>query len=653
MKISLVQRALLTFVLCSSSAAAVPSSSDDANHSTSSVSPVTQIPNAPLLNPPPLDPNATTTLASTWLTSSAAVPLFNLSSTFETHTSTAPSSDNDILSLTSSNSTGTSSSTGLASVGDIASLNVSDVPQSTALDSSLNLSSDSSRAPVAHSMTNLGPFTNTSQSWSNNRESGKTEPVLQFSKTSDAPLPTERFANHTVLRSSETILPPSIVIVSSPSGTTSPSSVTSPQAFGAALSTSGASSLASVTRSSSTGTSLLASGIRLSSTGTSSPALGTRSSSTSTSSPALGTRSSSAGTSSPPSGIIPPLFAVTSSLPSGTSLPPPAVTFLTTDDEVQSGASNLSILIVPIFPLLQSWMKNPRGDVTPITNELNKILPQAISLLRKLPEPPGPVEPCKKMSRRLVLGQNYVLHERDLIKNIFKTAFSLVKCIKDSMEKIKDTVTTKAEDVEGKIKTLTTDLAPMVDMLKAANPEKEPSGPRSNEPTTARSTSVRSTSARSTSSSSSSCTPRTVSNCNIACIVISTATAVGRVAKRADTKSCSTKCGPPITKCDATGVTSASTVTSTTTTKIYEPCSPDCTECVSNQYDRLKEVPKGFLTASNGALYKPVPTGQVSTIRARSLQETRELQHRNISRRAFSNYNDEPWKGKFPSISAL
>ncbi|KAF2121597.1 hypothetical protein BDV96DRAFT_594777 [Lophiotrema nucula] len=108
-------------------------------------------------------------------------------------------------------------------------------------------------------------------------------------------------------------------------------------------------------------------------------------------------------------------------------------------------------------------------------------------------------------------------------------------------------------------------------------------------------------------SSSSSCTLKTASNCTIACTVTAVTT-VGDIKRRKEGEACSTVCRAPITSCDATGVTTTSTVT--TTSAIVPRCSPGCAEC--NRSSRLP-MPEsidlsGYSTATNGVLFLPAQT---------------------------------------------
>ena len=271
------------------------------------------------------------------------------------------------------------------------------------------------------------------------------------------------------------------------------------------------------------------------------------------------------------------------SLPPGITITPslPITTLVPTRTEVQSSASDLSIAIVGVFPIIQNWIEDPAAHITGVIDELNNILPEAAGFLAKLPKPTDGVEPCRSGKRRRSEPDRdtyAVLGERDLLGGLFKTAFSLVNCVINTTNKVKDAVvggTTAAVDT---VKGLQDDLKPLLDALNDVVPdgysEASDSASDTEEPT---------------ETSSSTCTLTTVSNCDITCTATATTT-IGRPNKRAQGDVCPTVCGEPITKCDVTGVTSSSTVTTTTTTA-RQLCARDCDSCNGNVRRLVNDAP--------------------------------------------------------------
>ena len=125
----------------------------------------------------------------------------------------------------------------------------------------------------------------------------------------------------------------------------------------------------------------------------------------------------------------------------------------------------MSIIIAGVFPLLQNWIEKPEPpQVTGITNELDNILPKATDFLGKLPKPTDGIEPCKSRSKhRRKEDTGLVEHKRNLLGGLFKTAFSLVTCVIDTTNKIKDGVVKEAIE---NVKSLEEDLKPLLDALK-------------------------------------------------------------------------------------------------------------------------------------------------------------------------------------------
>lgn len=192
------------------------------------------------------------------------------------------------------------------------------------------------------------------------------------------------------------------------------------------------------------------------------------------------------------------------------------------------------------------------------------------------------------------------LNEHDLLGNLFKTAFSLVNCVIETTKKVKIAMNQGTESAVQTVEGLQNDLKSMLVAFNEIGPEEEtgPSNPASEIPSSA---------ATSLSSSSSSCALRTASNCNIGCTatIISTR---GGLNKRAEGTACKTACGAPITKCDATGITSTST--STSTSVVRQRCSRNCASCNDNfeQIQVATSYPSGYRKASNGVFYSPAPT---------------------------------------------
>ena len=262
------------------------------------------------------------------------------------------------------------------------------------------------------------------------------------------------------------------------------------------------------------------------------------------------------------------------SLPPGITIPPslPITTLVPTGTEVQSSASDLSIAIVGAFPIIQNWIEDPATHVTSVIDELDNILPEAVGFLARLPKPTDGVEPCGSGKRRRSEQDRdtyAVLSERDLLGGLFKTAFSLVNCVINTTNEVKDAVvggTTAAVDT---VKGLQDDLKPLLDALNDVVPDGD-----------SKSSDSASETEEPTETSSSTCTLTTVSNCDITCTATATTTIEGPN-KRAQGDLCTTVCGAPITKCDVTGVTSSFTVTTTTTTA-RQLCARDCDSCNGN-----------------------------------------------------------------------
>ncbi|KAH8726151.1 hypothetical protein GQ44DRAFT_187304 [Phaeosphaeriaceae sp. PMI808] len=232
-------------------------------------------------------------------------------------------------------------------------------------------------------------------------------------------------------------------------------------------------------------------------------------------------------------------------LPPGITLAPnPSTTLATTGAEIRSSASDLSIVFAGIFPFLQNWIDNPSPPkITAVTNELGNILPKAIHLLAMLPKPTNGVEPCKHRRQRRSKQEGAAvqnLNERDIVGNLFKTAFSLVTCIIDTTNKMKDTIIKGTTDAVETVKAFQNDLQPMVDALNKVGPNEEEKPKSKSKPT----------STQPKSPSSSSCTLQTVRDCNIGCTA-RVITTIGGHNKRAEEDTCTTVCGAPITKCSA------------------------------------------------------------------------------------------------------
>jgi hypothetical protein len=229
-----------------------------------------------------------------------------------------------------------------------------------------------------------------------------------------------------------------------------------------------------------------------------------------------------------------------------------------------------------------------------VTDEFDNILPKAVNMLGKFPKPPDGVEPCN--GRRLRSEPGHII-PRGLFGGLFKTAFSLLSCVFETTNKVEDEVIKGTTDTVDTVKKLQDTLKPMIDALNEVE-EKIPSGSASEQPS----------STETKSSSSSSCTPQTVSNCNVHCTAIATTT-MGGPQKRDEKDGCSTACEAPITKCGTTGVTSVSTVTSTTTASQYVCEHSSCAACDTNDRAPLDDpILAGYSTASNGVLYQPAPT---------------------------------------------
>ena len=290
---------------------------------------------------------------------------------------------------------------------------------------------------------------------------------------------------------------------------------------------------------------------------------------------------------------------------------------------------------------MQNWINHPEGpQATAVTSELNRILPKAIDLLSKFPKPIGGVEPCNSKKRRRSNGgptSNKAIANRGLLNNIFKTAFSLLTCVINTADKVKDELIRGTTDVAGISKILQDDLKPMINMLNGIDPLEHPESP---DPT----------SDRQSTKSSSSCIPETVSNCKIECTAVTTTT-LGGINKRTDKDSCKTSCGAPITSCGATGVTSRSTVASTTTT--YQACAASCVDCNFNALDTRDTVPglDAFSKASKDVFFIPVPTMSTSmdhspAARARQpMPKETSLSERRLANRGFTNYRERKYGG--------
>lgn len=296
-----------------------------------------------------------------------------------------------------------------------------------------------------------------------------------------------------------------------------------------------------------------------------------------------------------------------------------------------------------MFPLIQNWIDNPQpSEIATVMGELDKILPKASEFLGKLPKPTDGVEPCKSGLRRRDLEEleDLELHrfqKRTFLDGLFKTAFSLVTCVIDGTNKVKSGVINGATEV---VKSLSEDLKPMVEALNKVDPTEEPRPSAS--------ISDQQGSSQSESSSSSSCTLRTVSDCNIACTATAITT-VGGIRKRAEGDSCTTVCGSPVTRCDATGVTTASTVTSTSSA--FQRCSPDCAGCNANgRPPRPQRSDLGtYSTATNGVLFLPAQTvtelPSDEAVAARGVTPRETGSPSSNYKRALTNPNDDRFRG--------
>jgi hypothetical protein len=259
------------------------------------------------------------------------------------------------------------------------------------------------------------------------------------------------------------------------------------------------------------------------------------------------------------------------------------------------------MVFIGIYPLLDSWINTPDAPrVTAVTNQLNNVLPKAFDLWDKFPKPTDGAEPCNnEHHRRSEAGHIIVptLNDRSVFGGLFKTAFSLLNCVIDTANKLKDEVIKGSKDTVNTVKKLQDTLKPMLDALDEVE-ETMPSSSTSEKPTFS----------EAKTSSSSSCAPQTVSNCNVRCTTIATTT-VGGPQIRDNRDACTTACEAPVTKCGATGFTSKSTVTSTTTVSRFV-CAPTCTACDNIDRGPPLGVPTSaaYSRAPNGILYQPAPT---------------------------------------------
>jgi hypothetical protein len=217
-------------------------------------------------------------------------------------------------------------------------------------------------------------------------------------------------------------------------------------------------------------------------------------------------------------------------------------------------------------------------------------------MLGKFPKPPDGVEPCN--GRRLRSEPGHII-PRGLFGGLFKTAFSLLSCVFETTNKVEDEVIKGTTDTVDTVKKLHDTLKPMIDALNEVE-ETEPSGSASEQPSR--------TEAK--SSSSSSCTLQTVSNCNVHCTAIATTTMGGLLRRDKRDNACTTACKAPITKCGASGVTSASTITSTTTASHHVCARSSCGTGCDNRGPSRPDDPivTRYLKAPNGVLYLPAPT---------------------------------------------
>lgn len=268
-------------------------------------------------------------------------------------------------------------------------------------------------------------------------------------------------------------------------------------------------------------------------------------------------------------------------------------------------ATELSLAFDGFFPLFSKWADHPDPpSVTAVIDVLDNFLPKARNLLGKLPKPPGGVEVCNSGKRRRDttelehVGIQHQLEKR-FLDGLFKTLFSLVSCIIDTATKLRKLI------VDGKVK-----LA--IELLKALQPLVKalldnPGGSPTNDKPSGTPTPSATASSASDSSSSSSCTRLTVSDCTVACTATATTTLGGNVKRGSGSnEGCTTTCGRPITKCDATGATTSSTVTSTTTT--YLQCartrSPKVQRDPDSPTSPLTHIPKETPTPKSNSLVK-------------------------------------------------
>jgi hypothetical protein len=297
----------------------------------------------------------------------------------------------------------------------------------------------------------------------------------------------------------------------------------------------------------------------------------------------------------------------------------------------------MSIIIAGVFPLLNDWIEKPEPpQVTGVTNELENILPRATDFLAKLPQPTDGIEPCNSGSKHRRDEETRLdVHKRNLLGGLFKTAFSLLTCVIDTTNKIKDGVVKEAVE---NVKSLQEDLRPLLDALKEVD-EDEPGSSTSklDQPSSTQPPS----STPSGSASSSSCSLNTVSNCKVQCTATATTT-IGGAQRRADGEACSTTCDSPITKCGATGATSVSTVTSTTTN--VQMCGKSCPSCNGSKPSPRPFTNSNLMTASDGLVYLPASTVSVAPTEggfgARDVgpRETSAFAD-NIQKRALTNPN--------------
>ena len=271
-----------------------------------------------------------------------------------------------------------------------------------------------------------------------------------------------------------------------------------------------------------------------------------------------------------------------------------------TGSEAKASATEFSSQIGVLFPLIDAWISDPQpARATEISDKVDGILVIAADFAAKLPkDSSGSDNSCGNRRRDL--------SRRSFLGGLFKSLVQAVTCIAEDVAEVRKDIIDGVEDAVRKVASELAKLKPEIGALKDIDPEdgKNPSNSQSDSASSTGLTSKITT-------SSSSCTVMyTVTDFNILCTT--TTTMLGRRAQGA--VPCNTAYSTRTVSCSGSGVTSISTVT---TTSSVIRCAYDCPACNAGSVQVTTPTPsvtcQDCLTGTNGIHYLPPEIATVTS----------------------------------------